>query len=345
MMVWLLLAGSMLFAAAPGPKNNNAKQDLTKTTTTLSQDVEAPSTTPPPQYKTDTIEYKIQQVALNIESVLPSKIINPDYKEAYLDTAGVPKLMRDNFTSRNAIYNDIIKIKIMEKVKELPSGLLESNATASTEENDKLKIENNLRAELFALIVKHLNIKSEQEKKKVPTVYAEAIKYLKDYSLTIPAPAAQKKETQVITSITSIYKQDAVWDTLLKVLKDENYIIDKNAIDKSKGSINVKYNCTQEERTFVMRLCAIKESKLYKCKDATDSDLYVAVPEGVKVWVEKGKDKEKSLIVMENTTVGDQSVKLCKDDVRVFDILEKLSGSLIEADNAKKEKTEKKAKD
>ncbi len=344
-MIYLLLVGSMLFATAPGPKNNNSvKQDLAKTTTTLSQDVGISSTTPPPQYKTGSIEYKIQQIALNIESVLPSKIINPEYKEAYLDTAGVPKEMRDNFMSRNSLYNDIIKIKIMGKAKENPNGLLEADATASVEENDKIKAENNLRTESFTLIVKHLNLKSDKEKDKVPTIYAEAIKYLKDYSLTVPAPSEQKKESKIITSITSIYKQDAVWDALIKVLKEENYILDKKTTDKSNGSINVKYNCGQEERSFIMRLCAIKGSKLYKCKEAADNDLYVSVPEGVKVWAEKGKDQDKSLVVIE-ATIGEQNVKLCKDDDRGFDVLEKLSSSLIEADNAKKEKTEKKAKD
>lgn len=344
-MIWLLLVGSMLFATAPSPKNNNTKQDLAKTTTTLSQDIDAPATTPP-QYKADTIEYKIQQIALNIESVLPSKIINPEYKEAYLDTAGVPKEMRNNFMSRNGLYNDINKMKIMEKAKELPTGLLEATATALIEDNDKIKSENNFRTELFALIVKHLDIKNEQDKNKVPSVYAEAIKYLKDYSLTVPAPSAQKKETKVVSSITSIYKQDTVWEALLKVLKDENYILDKKAIDKANGSINVKYTCAQEERSFLMRLCLIKASKLYKCKDSTDNELYVSVPEGVKVWVEKGKDEEKSLIIMEDINIGAQSVRLCKDDdSRVFDVLEKLSGALIEADNAKKEKAEKKTKD
>jgi len=343
-MIYLLLVGSMLFAAAPGPgpKNQSAKQDLTKTNTTLSHDVEAPATTPPPQYKTDTIEYKIQQVALNIESVLPSKIINPDYKDVYLDTAGVPKEMRDNFMSRNVLYNEIIKIKIMERAKELPNGLLEATSTASVEDGDKIKLENNLRTELFDLIVKHLNIKNEQDKNKVPTIYAEAIKYLKDYSLTAPAPSVSKKETKVIASITSIYKQDAVWDALISVLKNENYILDKKAIDKSQRVINVKYNCAQEERSFIMRLCTIKDSKLYKCKDTKDTELSVSVTEGIIVWVEKGKDKDKSLIITEDT-VGFQNVKLCKDDDRVFDVLEKLSGSLIDADNAKKEKTEKKA--
>ena len=345
-MLYLLLIGSMLFAGAPGPKNNNAKQqDLTKTNTTLSRDVETPTTmAQAPQYKVDTIEYKIQQVALNIESVLPSKIINPDYKDAYLDTAGVPKEMRNNFMSRNALYNDVIKMKIMDRAKENPNGLLEGTIAVTVEDSEKIKMENNFRTELFALIVKHLNLRTEQEKNKVPTIYAEAIKYLKDYSLTAPAAPAQKKETKVIVSITSIYKQDAVWDALIKVLKDENYVLDKNAIDKGNGSINVKYNCAQEERTFVVRLCVLKESKLYKCKDAKDDELYASVPEGVIVWVEKGKDKDKSLIVAEET-LGNQNIKLCKDDERIFDVLEKLSGSLIDADNAKKEKTEKKTKE
>jgi len=344
-MLYLLLVGSMLFAAAPGPKNNTVvKQDLTQTTTSLSQDIETPSTTPPPQYKSDTIEYKIQQLALNIESVLPSKMINPDYKEAYLNTAGVPKGMRANFMSRNMIYNDIIKIKIMDRAKETSNGLLEVTTTASIEDNEKIKLENNFRIELFALIAKELNIKNEQDKNKVSTIYAEAIKYLKDYSLTVPATSTEKKETKVIASITSIYKQDAVWNALINALKEENYILEKNAIDRSNGSINVKYACAQEERSFLMRLCVIKGSKLYKCKEAKDDELSASVPEGVIVWVEKGKDKDKSLIVAEDT-LGDQNVRLCKDDNRGFDVLEKLSGSLIEADNAKNAKTQKKGKD
>ena len=56
-MLCLLLVGSMLFATAPAPKDNKVKQqDLAKTTTTLSQDIEVPSTGQAPQYKVDTIE-------------------------------------------------------------------------------------------------------------------------------------------------------------------------------------------------------------------------------------------------------------------------------------------------
>lgn len=332
-MLCLLLAGSMLFAsstttkdATPKPKTDFAKASANYVPETENSSI----ATQAPQYKPGTIEYKIQQIALNIESVLPSKIINPDYKEAYLDTAGVPKEMRDNFMSRNTLYNDIIKIKIMDKAKENTNGLLEAVPTASIEDNDKIKAENTLRTDLFALIVKNLNIKSDQDKAKVPSIYAEAIKYLKDYSLNAQQ-VPQKKDLWFITSITTIYKYDTVWDTLLKVLKDEEYILEKNAANKNKGSINVKYKCGQEERTFDLKLCALKENKLHNCKDIKDDDVTTKVPDGTVVWVQKGKDKDKTLIVSEET-LGDQNVKLCKDDSRVFDVLEKLSGILIDSD-------------
>lgn len=331
-MLCLLLAGSMLFAASTGPKNvtpPKAKADLAKTTANYVPETVTLPAAQAPQYKPNTIEYKIQQIALNIESVLPSKIINPDYKDSYLDIAGVPKEMRNNFMSRNALYNDIIKIKIVGRVKENANGLLEALPTAVPEDNDKIKAENALRADLFSLIVSNLNIKNDQDKAKVPGIYAEAINYLQDYSLNAQQ-VPQKKDLWFITSITTIYKYDVVWDTLLKVLKEEEYILDKNAANKSKGLISVKYKCGQEERTFDLRLCALKENKLHNCKEVKDDDVSTKVPDGTVVWVQKGKDKDKTLIVSEET-VGDQNVKLCKDDSRAFDVLEKLSGTLIEA--------------
>ena len=333
-MLCLLLVSSMLFASSTAPKAvaPKPKTDFARSSANYVPETENTSITQAPQYKPSTIEYKIQQIALNIESVLPSKIINLDYKDTYLDTAGVPKEMRDNFMSRNVLYNDIIKIKIMDRAKENTNGLLEAvPMTASTEDNDKIKAENALRTDLFALIVKHLSIKSEQDKAKVPGIYAEAIKYLKDYSLNAQQ-VPQKKNLWYITSITTIYKYDAVWDTLLKVLKDEEYILDKNAANKSKGTISAKYKCGQEERAFDLKLCALKENKLYNCKEVKDDDVSTKVPDGTVVWVQKGKDK--TLIVSEET-LGDQNVKLCKDDNRTFDVLEKLSGILIESDKTK----------
>jgi len=347
-MLCLLFVCSMLFAAAPGPKSasmTKPNSEIAKTSPNYVPDTEATTqSAPAPQYKLGTVEYRIQQIALNIEAVLPSKIINLEYKDAYLDTAGVPKETRDNFMSRNALYNDIIKIKIMDKAKENPNGLLEASSTASTEDSDKIKSENALRTELFVLIANNLNLKKEKEKGKVPIIYAEAIKYLKDYSLNTQA-VPPKRNLWFITSITTIYKYDVVWDTLLKVLKDDNYILEKKAADKSKGLIDVKYKCGQEERSFALKICTLKDNNLRNCsKDVKDEDVSTRVPDGTIVWVQKGKNKDKSLIVSEES-LGDQNIKLCKDDPRPFDVLEKLSGILIEADKPAKEKSEKKAKD
>jgi len=284
-----------------------------------------------PQYKADSVEYNIQQTALNIEAVLPTKIVNPDYKDAYLDVAKVPKSIRDNFTKRNELYNEINKMKLFGKAKELDTGYLEAVEGTSAEEADKIKKENEYRKELFDLIATDLKLKTK-DKAKIPAIYAEVIKYLKDYSVSTTSVSASKNQqtTNVFASMPSIYKYKTVWDAVIKVLSEEKFTIVKRDKEKfsSEGAITVEYKCGTEGRFFVIKLCEIKKKKPVKCKDeaAKDDRLYSSLDEGTMIWVEKGKEKNKDKTLI----VDDQNlIKFCTGEDRVFDVLEKLSGLLL----------------
>ncbi|MFH1223307.1 MAG: hypothetical protein V1647_03070 [Pseudomonadota bacterium] len=288
-----------------------------------------------PQYKPETVEYKIQQMALNIEAVLPTRIVNLDYKDAYLDVANVPKTIRNNFMSRNSIYNDIYKLKLLGKAKELDSGELETLKKASKEEEELIKKENTYRSELFDLISLNLSLKSA-DKAKVPTIYAEVTKYLKDYSVsTSTAQNKTHQETNVLVAMPSIYDYKTVWDKLIKVLLEEKFVIEKKDKERkgTDGTMTVKYKCGTEDRAFIIKLCTIKNKKPVKCKgdQAKDDTLYSTLDKGTMLWVEKGKGK--TLIVDEMSP--DKDIKFCAGEERVFDILEKLSAALLAVEEKK----------
>ncbi|MEI6080065.1 MAG: hypothetical protein WCQ53_05485, partial [bacterium] len=141
-----------------------------------------------------------------------------------------------------------------------------------------------------------------------------------------------QQDTHILTSMASSYKFKGVWDELINVLNDEKFTMEKADINQSDGMIAPRYKCGTDEKSFVIRLCTVKEKKLSSCKNGPkDESLYSYVNNGTLIWVEAAKDKAKTLLIADESSEFEE-IKYCKGDARKFDLLEKLSSKLIAAD-------------
>ncbi len=280
-----------------------------------------------PKYKPDTVEYKIIQVALDMESVFPYDI---QYESTYL--SNTPQTLRESASKRNTNYIKIAAAKKAGKATENDAtGLLDASASATPTEIDVINTENTDRKELYELISKFLKL-SSTDKDKVAKLYAQAIKYQKYYALSSEPVFTIQQDPHILTSTVSIYKHKTVWDGLINVLNEEKFILEKSDINQAEGTLTPKYKCGTEPRTFVIRLCTIKDKKLSSCKNAPkDESLYSSSNHGTLIWIEGAKDKDKTLVLTGETNESEE-IKYCKGEDKKFDILEKLSSKLIAAD-------------
>lgn len=297
---------------------------------------------------------KVKELAVKIESLLSSAIIDPQYEDEYIKNADIPVSIRANFKERYKVVKDINKIKDFGRARELGNGYIEANETASVDEKDKIKLENANREELFKLISSYLNIADEKEKASIPSIYGDVILNIKEYAVAEPVEPTKPIDNNVVSSIATSYKYKMVSDVLFKILKELDFDIDGKTQKKFEGTVTVNYKCATEQRSFIIKVCQIKGGKLIDCKDSKNSSLYSTIDDGSMVWIEKGLDKDKTLVIPD-TRSEDQSIKLCPNDVADFAILEKISSSLIEEEEkaklkaeeekkAKKEKAEREAK-
>lgn len=280
---------------------------------------------------------KVKDLAIKVESLLSSAIIKPEYENEYLKNTDIPPYMRENFKARYKNFKEINKIKDLGRAKEGELGYLEPLETASTEERDKIKAENSLREQLYGLICSNLNIVDEKEKTRVPVLYRDIILNIKSYSFSSPSTERFKPvNDKVISSIATSYKYKMVYETLFKLLGELKFDFDSKLQKKFDGSIPVNYKCSgSDQRTFTVKVCQIKSGKLFECKDSADDALYSTIEDGSMVWIEKGPDKNKTL-VMPDTRSEEQEIKLCPSDTEDFGLLEKISNKLIAEEEAAK---------
>jgi hypothetical protein len=284
-----------------------------------------------PNYKKDSLEYKILQIALDIENLIPTTI-DPKYEDYFL--INIPSEFHINFKARNKIYKDIKELKENGKATELDDGLLTATDSSLTSEKDLITNENNLRKELFVLIAKNLKVKDTTKNiNMVSKVYSNAIKYQKHYALVeYNSSGISFKDSTVLTSMASSYSFKVILDNLISLLKDEDYIIDENKSDNASSTLMTSYTCEgkkKEKVNFVIKICSIKEKKLLNCKDNLHENLYSYVTDGAVIWVEKSKKLPTLSFSTEESE--EQKLLVCKD--MEFDIFEKLSEKLISSEN------------
>ena len=280
-----------------------------------------------PRYKPDTVEYKILQLALDMENVFP---YDTQYESTYL--SNVPQSLHAMAAKRNTIYMKIAAAKRAGRVAENDgTGLLDASASATPAEMEVVTAENENRKELYALISKYLKL-SSSEQDKVSKIYGQAIKYQKYYAVSSEPVFNAQQDTHILTSMASSYKFKGVWDGLINVLNDEKFTMEKADINQTDGIISPRYKCGADEKSFVIRLCTVKEKKLSSCKNGPkDESLYSYVNNGTLIWIEAAKDKTKTLLIADESSESEE-IKYCKGDTRKFDLLEKLSSKLIAAD-------------
>ncbi|MBN1115251.1 MAG: hypothetical protein JXA66_07915, partial [Oligoflexia bacterium] len=185
-----------------------------------------------------------------------------------------------------------------------------------------------------SLICKHLKA-SETVCNKIPGVYHNAIIFQKYYTLLQSQSPSKPVQSSALTSLLSKYDYKTVWKTLLDVLKENNLKPGEDEPDKN--IIIPKYMCNEEERSFVIKVCSIKNFKLSNCdeiaKDAPADIREAPVASGTVIWIEKSKGN--TLIVTDDKS-EDQEILFCNGkNKKKFDILDKLSMSLIKKEKSK----------
>ncbi|MEI6093291.1 MAG: hypothetical protein WCQ47_06375 [bacterium] len=335
-MIYILLLISSILNAAEQPREWVITPKVSFGT------MEEPINIDIPRYKPDSIEYKILQLVLDVENVFP---YDTQYESTYL--SNIPQVLHSIAAKRNLTYMKISALKKAGKATENEiTGFLDSAATTSPTEMDLIKSENANRKDLYEAISKNLKL-STSEQEKTPKLYAQAIKYQKYYALSSEPMFTVQQDTNILTSMASSYKLKTVWDGFISVLNDEKLVLEKTDINLSEGTLSPKYKCTTEERSFLIRLCAIKENKLLNCKNApTNESLYSYVSNGTLIWIEGAKDKNKTLFLADNANEYEE-IRYCKEEPRKFNLLEKLSSKLIAEDPSTKldlEKAKKQSK-
>jgi hypothetical protein len=274
-------------------------------------------------------EQEVRNLAVKIESLMSSAIIKPEFEDEYLKSTDLPVVLRENFKLRYKSLKDINKMKELGRVKESGNGFLEVDDLASVDDKDKVRSENSNRAELYNLIASTLNINDEKDKARIPFIYSDVISNIKDYTFAEDVSSAKKINENIITSTPTIYKYDMVKNVLFKTLKEQAFEYDTKEQKNFNGSVTVNYKCNNaEKRSFILKLCQIKDGKLNDCKNSDEASLYSTISDGSMVWVEKGVDKKKTLVIPD-TRSEDQYIRLCPTDEQDFGFIERLSNNLI----------------
>jgi hypothetical protein len=291
-----------------------------------------------PRYKQGTTEYGVLQLSLDIENLLPT-YIDPQYEKIFLDN--IPPALHTVVKSRNKRYADIKRLKDEGSILENSDGLLKtSNSVAPAGIKDMIKDENADRTEMFAKMCANYKL-AGKDCEIVSTVYAQGVKNHKYYALIEENSSKNVDISSSLTSMASNYNYRKVWMALISILKSENLTVERTDSDDIKGIITPHYLCNgKEKRSFVLKLCAVKNQKLVDCihqKKETDG-LYAPIQDGTMIWVEN--DSSKSLITAE--AKEQEEIYMCKGSSQKFELLEKLSIQLLANDDTrKKSKTSK----
>jgi len=274
-------------------------------------------------------EQEIRNLAVKIESLMSSAIIKPEFEDEYLKSTDLPVALRENFKLRYRSLKDVNRMKELGRVRESGNGYLEVDEGASVDEKDKVRSENSNRTELYSLIANTLNISDEKDKTRIPFIYSDVISNIKDYAFAEDLSNTKKTNENIITSTPTIYKYDMVKNILFKTLKEQALEYDIKEQKNFNGSVTVNYKCNNaEKRSFILKLCQIKDGKLKDCKNSDEASLYSTISDGSMVWVEKGLDKKKTFVIPD-TRSEDQYIRLCPNDEQDFGFIERLSNNLI----------------
>lgn len=274
-----------------------------------------------PKYIKGTVEHNILQTALDIENIIPT-MIDKKYEKYFL--SNIPKIIRENFKKRNAIYPEVAELKKQGKVIELSSGFLKEKESLLDSEKKILEKENDNRKELYALIAKHLKLK-EKNKDKVASVYHNALMYQKYYALVdYNKETSSISKSKVLLALASSYEIKTISKKLEEILKEEKY---EFSLDSNIYTVN--YKCeNKDEISFFIKTCKIKNKDLGSCKNNVSKNIYSHINSGTLVWTENIEDK-KGLKFSSNLD-EDQELIVCKN--QVFDVFDRLSKEIVNED-------------
>jgi len=254
------------------------------------------------EYKKDTIEYKILQLALDIENLVRSNI-DLKYKNVFLSVLPDNKKLHDNVLKRNKNYKTIELLKKENKIKK-EAALLKETKKLKKIEADLLNEENKDREELYKLIIQILSIEKEKETL-VKEVYFQALDNFKFYSLKETSSPSSSSDSSFLSYIVSNYS----FDDVLKVLKGDTKnkgILEEEgfSFDTSKDlKFNIlipTYACEKDEfnskakiknRSFIIKLCPIKDSLIQMCDLKDDIFKNTAVKNGTIIIINKNNEE------------------------------------------------------
>jgi len=306
------------------------------------------------EYKKDSLEYKILQLALDIENLVRSNI-DIKYKSVFLSILPDNNKLHENVLRRNKNYQNIEVLKKENKIKE--GTTLNELKKLKKSEAEILNNENKDREELYTLIAEILLIDKEKQNI-IKEVYFEALNNFKFYSLKETNSPTSSSDTSFLTYIISNYS----YEDVLKVLKGDHKnkgLIEEQgfAIDTSKDlKLNILillYACEKDEfmpnsknknRSFIIKLCPIKNNVVQMC-DLKEDIFKTAVKNGTIIIInntDEEANKDKTLFYS-SAVNEDIEIMLCKKTP--FKLLEDLSQSLLKIPSKKEAAKETKKND
>lgn len=264
----------------------------------------------PLMYKKGTVEYKILQLALDIEAVLPTKLYDKEYRAKFMSLIPVPKSMHKNFTERQNLYTDV-KMLIKHKYVSEQKGFLVAHGAVTETSRKLINQENTLRKELYSLIASHLKINSTERIKQIPNIYGSAIVNLKYYIMLTREPSSMNN-SKALTSMTTSYKFENVLKKLDTFAKKYSYNFRSKNILKNSANIVLEYSkCEDKPVAFNLMLCKVSHSKPI-CKNKIAKTLLegLLLNNGVIMWIEQVQNTQ--TVFLSNDKTEDKDLMFCK---------------------------------
>ena len=265
----------------------------------------------PVMYKKGTVEYKILQLALDIEAVLPTKLYDKEYKKKFMSLIPVPKSMHENFSKRQNMYTDIKTLKRHKYVLEQTGFLLPHGAVTDVSRN-LINKENTLRKSLYSLIASHLSIKDTNTIQKVPKIYGGASVNLKYYIMLTREPS-DMSSSSALTSMTTSYSFENVLKKINGFSEKYSYKLQSNIASKNKAKLVLEYDkCGAKTVSFKLILCKVSNSRpLCESKIAKGLLDGLLLEKGALMWIEKVKGKRTVFLSSDKTE--DTDLMFCKE--------------------------------
>lgn len=292
-----------------------------------------------PEYSKDSIEFKILQLALDVENIVRSHTIDAKYKDAYFSNLPKSKALEENCLKRNKNYSILDNLKMTSSIDEDGKGFLTSKKALNKTEAKILEDENINRNELFKILCDVLTLDKEKVCPKVPEIYAQSIINFKIYALK-ETNTNQATDNTFLTYMVSNYSYEVVMKTLKNMLKEQNFFLNTK-LDLKTNVLVPQYYCVNDEfnnsskeaaYSFIVKLCTVKTNKITNCTLDGDYFKNVAIENGTLIIVSKAKDGK--TLSYSNDKTEDLEIMLCKKSK--FTLIEDLSQRLLDAKNVKK---------